>query len=99
MQALAEVHGAAFRNFDTSPADLGEQSSECDEERQIEFDPMLVERAKLIDAQHRERHQRPVSAEGLRKALGIGAQRSRALTRMVRAESSGRVGMTSGTAM
>nr|WP_228694875.1 hypothetical protein [Amycolatopsis japonica] len=46
----------------------------------------LVERAKLMDAQHRELHQRPISAEALRKALGVGAERSRALTRVVRAE-------------
>ncbi|WP_410583852.1 hypothetical protein [Amycolatopsis sp. lyj-108] len=50
------------------------------------LDDGLVKRAKLLDAQHRELHQRPISAEALRKALGVGAERSRALTRLVRAE-------------
>ncbi|WP_410659615.1 hypothetical protein [Amycolatopsis sp. lyj-112] len=50
------------------------------------LDDDLVERAKQIDARHRELHQRPVSAEGLRKALGVGAERSRILTRVVRSE-------------
>ncbi|MGK4593910.1 hypothetical protein [Amycolatopsis sp. w19] len=50
------------------------------------LDGDLVERAKQIDARHRDLHQRPISAEGLRKALGVGAQRSRALTRLVRSE-------------
>jgi hypothetical protein len=50
------------------------------------LDPSLVERAKQVDAQHRERHQRPISAEELRKALGVGAKRSRILTRVVREE-------------
>ncbi|MFD0809523.1 hypothetical protein ACFQ05_06120 [Amycolatopsis umgeniensis] len=50
------------------------------------LDRGLVERAKQLDARHREPHQRPISAEGLRKALGVGAERSRMLTRAVRSE-------------
>jgi hypothetical protein len=50
------------------------------------LDSDLVEWAKEVDAEHRERYQRPISVEGLRKMLGVGAERSRVLTRMVRAE-------------
>lgn len=46
----------------------------------------LVERAKQADAHRRELYQRPISAEGVRKALGVGAGRSRIPTRVVRSE-------------
>ncbi len=48
----------------------------------------LLERARQEDQRHRERYQRPVSAENLRKALGVGAERSRTLVKLVRAEQS-----------
>jgi hypothetical protein len=51
----------------------------------------LLERARQVDAQHRELHQRPVSAESLRKELRIGADRSRQLVALVRASRSGSV--------
>ncbi|MFM9615532.1 hypothetical protein DF268_11855 [Streptomyces sp. V2] len=44
----------------------------------------LVQRARSIDARHRERHLRPASAETLRKQLHIGAARSRELAAAVR---------------
>ncbi|MGP4089017.1 DUF2637 domain-containing protein [Streptomyces sp. KR55] len=47
-------------------------------------DDPLLERAKMLDARHRERHQRPVSAETLRKELHVGARRSRELTALIR---------------
>ncbi|MFD7280982.1 DUF2637 domain-containing protein [Streptomyces sp. NPDC059862] len=47
-------------------------------------DDPLLQRAKMLDARHRERHQRPVSAETLRKELHVGARRSRELTALVR---------------
>jgi hypothetical protein len=47
-------------------------------------DPLL-ERARRVDARHRELHQRPVSAESLRRELRIGADRSRQLVALVRA--------------
>ncbi|GAA2660990.1 hypothetical protein [Streptomyces vastus] len=47
-------------------------------------DPLL-ERARRMDARHRDLHQRPVSAESLRKELRIGADRSRQLVALVRA--------------
>ncbi|MFK0111570.1 DUF2637 domain-containing protein [Streptomyces sp. NPDC091217] len=51
-------------------------------------DPLL-ERARRVDAEHRELHQRPVSAESLRRELRIGAERSRQLVASVRADREG----------
>jgi hypothetical protein len=51
----------------------------------------LLERARRVDARHREAHQRPVSAESLRKELRIGADRSRQLVALVRAKRNGGV--------
>jgi hypothetical protein len=48
----------------------------------------LLKRARHEDRRHRELYQRPVSAENLRKALGVGAERSRTLVKLVRAEGS-----------
>ncbi|WP_037305587.1 hypothetical protein [Amycolatopsis orientalis] len=45
----------------------------------------LVERAIEVDRRHREKHQRPISAEGLMRCFGLGAERSRLLMRTVRA--------------
>jgi hypothetical protein len=42
--------------------------------------------ARNEDAEHRQRHQRPISAEALRKRLRIGAQASRVLVAAVRVE-------------
>lgn len=46
----------------------------------------LLARARQEDADHRVAHQRPISAETLRKRLQIGAARSRQLVALVRAE-------------
>ncbi|MEU6353256.1 DUF2637 domain-containing protein [Streptomyces sp. NPDC047072] len=46
-------------------------------------DPLLAQ-ARVIDAQHRRLHQRPASAETLRKELHVGASRSRQLAELVR---------------
>ncbi|WTE49211.1 DUF2637 domain-containing protein [Streptomyces sp. NBC_01622] len=53
-------------------------------------DPLLG-RAWQVDARHRDLHQRPVSAESLRKELRIGADRSRQLVALVRASRNGGV--------
>ncbi|MFI7121828.1 hypothetical protein [Amycolatopsis sp. NPDC049868] len=45
----------------------------------------LVEQAIEVDRRHREEHQRPISAEGLMRTFGLGAERSRLLMRTVRA--------------
>lgn len=68
----------------------GEDSEgEADRDR-VHGDPLL-ERARRVDARHRELHQRPVSAESLRKELRIGADRSRQLVALVRASHNGGV--------
>ncbi|WP_235990387.1 hypothetical protein [Streptomyces ureilyticus] len=54
-------------------------------------DDPLLERARRVDARHRELHQRPVSAESLRRELRIGADRSRQLVALVRASRNGSV--------
>ena len=54
----------------------------------LKVDAELLERARHEDRRHRELYQRPVSAENLRKTLGVGAKRSRTLVRLVRAERS-----------
>lgn len=46
----------------------------------------LLERARQEDADHRAVHQPPISADTLRRRLGIGAKRSRRLVALVRAE-------------
>ena len=50
-----------------------------------ELDGRLLERARDEDAEHWRRHQRPISAETLRKRLRVGAATSRALVATVRA--------------
>src|SRR5207237_3383461 len=46
-------------------------------------DPLVVDACRL-DAEHWEKHQRPISAETLRRELRVGSRRSRALARAVR---------------
>ncbi|WP_159054592.1 hypothetical protein [Streptomyces dysideae] len=48
----------------------------------------LLERARRENAKHWELHQRPISAETLRKRLRIGAARSRMLVAVIRGDSS-----------
>jgi hypothetical protein len=54
--------------------------------RQMDAD--LVARARQLDADHRARHDRPASAETIRRQLRIGAQRARDLKIMLRAGNS-----------
>ncbi|MEV5846179.1 DUF2637 domain-containing protein [Streptomyces sp. NPDC051985] len=68
------VEGAAWAS-DRDGA--GVSGSDLDE------DPLLV-RARKLDLEHREMHQRPASAETLRKELHVGAQKSRTLVALVR---------------
>ncbi|HWF68271.1 MAG TPA: hypothetical protein VG187_01650 [Mycobacterium sp.] len=55
----------------------------------VASDGDLVNRARHEDARHWAAHQRPISAETLRKNLRISAARSRMLVSIVRAERSG----------
>lgn len=63
-------------------------------------DDDLVERARREDARHWAEHQRPISADTLRRRLRIGAARSRLLVSIIRADQAGRqacrVAVTSG---
>ncbi|AGM07155.1 hypothetical protein AORI_4571 [Amycolatopsis keratiniphila] len=49
------------------------------------IDDDLVAKAIEVDRRHREERQRPISAEGLMRHFGLGAERSRLLMRTVRA--------------
>lgn len=51
----------------------------------------LVVRARQEDAAHRNVHQRPISADTLRRRFGIGAKRARLLVALVRSEAQVRV--------
>jgi hypothetical protein len=55
----------------------------------VTSDDDLIDRARYEDARHWATHQRPISAETLRKNLHISAARSRMLVSIVRAERSG----------
>ncbi|GAA5110523.1 DUF2637 domain-containing protein [Haloechinothrix salitolerans] len=48
------------------------------------LDDPLREEAFRLDMEHRNKYQRPISAENLRRCLGIGSRRARNLTRHVR---------------
>ncbi|GDY33778.1 hypothetical protein [Gandjariella thermophila] len=48
-----------------------------------EDDPLVVDACRL-DAEHWERHRRPISAETLRRELRVGSRRARTLARVVR---------------
>lgn len=50
----------------------------------IEEKDALVVAACRLDTEHWEKHQRPISAETLRRELRVGSQRARALARVVR---------------
>ncbi|MBL7500970.1 hypothetical protein I6A84_02330 [Frankia sp. CNm7] len=53
---------------------------------QVQLSPELLERARREDAAHRRDHDRPVSAETLRKRLRVGAATARLLVARVRME-------------
>jgi hypothetical protein len=86
LQALAVVSVVGHPAGVAQAADSGGASAEQAEGANV--DAELLERARCEDRRHRQLHQRPVSAESLRKALGVDAERSRALVKLVRAESS-----------
>ncbi len=84
LQALAAVPATAYP-VDAAPASDSARA-EVEGEEGASVDAELLERARCEDLRHRELYQRPVSAENLRKALGVGAERSRTLVKLVRAE-------------
>ncbi|MGV9362060.1 hypothetical protein [Amycolatopsis sp. NPDC003731] len=84
LQALAVVSVAGRPAGVAEAADSGGAWPERAEGANV--DAELLDRARQEDRRHRELYQRPVSAESLRKVLGVGAGRSRALVKLVRAE-------------
>ncbi|MEV0222291.1 DUF2637 domain-containing protein [Streptomyces sp. NPDC050704] len=89
---LLSVELLAHRPAVRAKAELGAgDHGEGDAGRDRTQDDQLLERARLVDACHRDLHQRPVSAESLRKELRIGADRSRQLVALVRASRNGGV--------
>ncbi|MEU7786629.1 hypothetical protein [Amycolatopsis sp. NPDC049159] len=84
LQALAAAPGAGRPASVTQAADSG--STFAEQPEGMDVDAELLERARCEDRRHRELHQRPIYAENLRKTLGVGAERSRMLARLVRAE-------------
>ena len=83
------VHRPVDR-LDVTGGQIGERGRRAKSERLQEDGDPLLPRARVVDARHRELHQRPVSAETLRKELRIGARRSRQLAALVRGSRSGR---------
>ena len=75
----------------TQPERDADEDAESDGVRERVAGDPLLERARRLDARHRELHQRPVSAESLRKELRIGADRSRQLVALVRASRNGSI--------
>ncbi|WP_410676825.1 hypothetical protein [Amycolatopsis sp. cmx-4-68] len=86
LQALAAVSPTGHSGVVAQTADSVSPSR--DQPEGVDSDDELLERARHEDRRHRELHQRPVSAENLRRALGVGAERSRTLVKLVRAERS-----------
>ena len=62
----------------------GGRRGQATSERLHDDDDPLLAQGRLLDARHRELHQRPASAETLRKELRVGAGRSRRLAALVR---------------
>ncbi|MET8854523.1 hypothetical protein [Amycolatopsis sp. NPDC004625] len=86
LQALAAVPAA---DRPAGAAETTDSDSASAEQREgVSVDAELLERARHEDRRHRELYQRPISAESLRKVLGVGAERSRTLVTLVRAERS-----------
>ena len=88
----AEV-GPAFLQALVSEArfpepDLVQASNPGADQERVESlpDDALLEQARREDARHWAEHRRPISAETLRKRLSVGAERSRVLVSLVRAE-------------
>ena len=76
------VHRAGGRQVDGAMWWVGRDDTEGDGGERGE-DPLLV-RARVLDLEHRKVHQRPASAETVRKELHVGAQRSRRLVALLR---------------
>ena len=83
LDAYLRWRNANARHRDVLAAERKERAVEA------EAADLLLGRARQVDAQHRELHRRPVSAESLRKELHIGTERSRQSVRLIRASQNG----------
>ena len=83
LQAVRSIGQAAKASRDVRPDSTGEHSNRPTSK--------LLERARQEDAAHWAVHQRPISADTLRRKLGIGATRARQLVALVRSENRVRV--------
>ncbi|MFI5587243.1 hypothetical protein ACIA5G_19505 [Amycolatopsis sp. NPDC051758] len=88
LQALAAVPATERPAGVAQTQTIDSDSASADQTDGMDVNAELLERARREDRRHRELYQRPVSAESLRKALGVGAERSRNLVKLVRAEHS-----------
>jgi hypothetical protein len=86
LHALASVPATGSPGVVAQTADS--VSASGDRPEAVDVADELLERTRHEDRRHRQLYQRPVSAESLRKTLGVGAERSRALVKLVRAERS-----------
>jgi hypothetical protein len=76
-------------NTVTTGLSEGPDSDTTSRPADIASDGELIDQARREDARHWATHQRPISAETLRKTLRISTARSRMLVSIVRAEQSG----------
>ncbi|MFG3025436.1 DUF2637 domain-containing protein [Streptomyces sp. NPDC048254] len=81
------VHRTGSRRLDGTERWLDRDGADAGG-AELDEDPLLA-RARRLDLQHRELHQRPSSAETLRKELHVGAERSRVLAMLVRGRTEG----------
>ncbi|MCX5562025.1 SpdA protein [Streptomyces sp. NBC_00038] len=85
LQAISSIQSrddACPTRFATGP-----HLNEPAEHAETDIEPThhdLLQRARREDTRHRELHQRPISAETLRKQLHIGAAKSRMLVAVIR---------------
>jgi hypothetical protein len=88
---LAEVGATPVdedRGTPIGEADSDEQAAPllADDEHRLLLPEELLVRARREDAAHRAAHQRPISADTLRRRMAICAERSRRLVALVRSE-------------
>jgi hypothetical protein len=88
LQALASVSATERPAGVVQTQTADSDSTSTEQSEGVKVDAELLGQARNEDRRHRELYQRPVSAESLRKVLGVGAERSRTLVRLVCAERS-----------
>jgi hypothetical protein len=87
LQAISGIQGWDEQStVSTAEPHADGPAEDIDARMRPAFDDLL-ERARREDADHWERHQRPISAETLRKRLRIGAARARMLVAAIRGDS------------